>query len=117
MKTTNQDIPLADITLDARLQPRAARNRPPHRPDVTKKPSGKRRQSRESLIAYGLRRNNADKRRAATMLLTDAECAMWSNRRIASHCGISPGLVADVRKTLAIVAAPSCAIRKGVGHV
>ena len=35
---------------------------------------------------HGLRRTNADKRRAVTMLLADAECAGWPDREIARIC-------------------------------
>jgi len=46
---------------------------------------------------HGLRRTNADKRRAVTMLLTDAECARWSDRQIARHCGVHQDMVGSVR--------------------
>ena len=49
---------------------------------------------------HGLRRTNADKRRAVTTLLEDDEWAQWSNREIARRCGVSDLLVADVRRML-----------------
>lgn len=47
---------------------------------------------------HGLRRTNADKRRAVRMLLADPEWAAWSNRQIAEQCGVSPGLVDLLRR-------------------
>jgi len=47
--------------------------------------------------AHGLRRTNADKRRAVSMLLADAECAGWADNQIAKHCGVSNEMVGDVR--------------------
>ena len=45
--------------------------------------------------AHGLKRSNADKRRAVeSMLRRHPE---WSDRRIAEHCGVGNQLVADVR--------------------
>lgn len=50
--------------------------------------------------AHGLRRTNADKRRAVMTLLEDEEWAQWSNREIARRCAVSDVLVGDVRKAL-----------------
>ena len=47
--------------------------------------------------AHGLRRTNADKRRAVEMLIGDAECAGWSDREIARHCQVGHPLVAEIR--------------------
>lgn len=47
--------------------------------------------------AHGLRRTNADKRRAVMTLLDDPEWARWSNREIARRCAVSEALVRDVR--------------------
>lgn len=50
--------------------------------------------------AHGLRRTSADKRRAVTILLQDAEWSKWSNREIARRCGVSDALVRDVRGSI-----------------
>ena len=49
---------------------------------------------------HGLRRTNADKRRAVSMLLADTECTGWSNELIARHCQVGPHLVAEMREHL-----------------
>lgn len=46
---------------------------------------------------HGLRRSNADKRRAVTVMLTDAEWQTWTNVAIAKACGVSEGLVREMR--------------------
>lgn len=46
---------------------------------------------------HGLRRTNADKRRAIEMLLADEEWRTWSDRAIADHAGVSDKTVAAVR--------------------
>lgn len=48
--------------------------------------------------AHGLRRSNADKRRAVMTLLEDDEWSQWSNREIARRCGVSDPFVAKVRE-------------------
>jgi hypothetical protein len=48
--------------------------------------------------AHGLKRSNADKRRAVEMLLSDEEWRAWSDRQIADQCGVSHTFVALVRK-------------------
>jgi phage N-6-adenine-methyltransferase len=53
--------------------------------------------------AHGLRRTNADKRRAVEVLLRDEEWAGWSDREIARRCGVSHTFVAETR-SLATVA-------------
>lgn len=61
---------------------------------------------------HGLHRSNADKRRAAEIML-ELE-PTWSNSKIAQHCGISDMLVSDVRRSLesAEVISPS-PVREG----
>ena len=49
--------------------------------------------------AHGLRRTNADKRKAVTTLLEDTEWSKWSDREIARQCGVSNMLVGDIRKS------------------
>jgi len=49
--------------------------------------------------AHGLRRTNADKRKAVQTLLDDAEWAAWSSNAIAKACGVGDHLVADIRKS------------------
>jgi regulator of replication initiation timing len=49
---------------------------------------------------HGLRRTNADKRKAVETLLNDAEWAKWSDRQIAKACGVGHPLVASVRFSL-----------------
>ncbi len=50
--------------------------------------------------AHGLRRTNADKRRAVETLLTDEEWMKWSDSEIARRCGVSHTFVQNVRKEL-----------------
>jgi len=47
---------------------------------------------------HGLRRTNADKRKAIRLLLDDPEWREWSVNEIAKACNVSWGLVEDVRK-------------------
>lgn len=49
---------------------------------------------------HGLRRTNADKRRAVERLLRDEEWAAWSDREIARKCAVHHELVGRVRKDL-----------------
>lgn len=53
---------------------------------------------------HGLRRTNADKRRAAVKLLEDEEWSKKSNRWIAETCGVSRQLVDLIRNELANLA-------------
>ena len=145
METEKTEFPLHDITLDPRLQPRAALDAETvedyaaryaegaDMPAVTLFRDGDTfwladgftrvaaagKAGRETIAAdvrtgsyrdallfaaaanaaHGLRRTNADKRRAVSMLLADAECAEWSNEQIARHCMVDPKTVADVRKS------------------
>jgi uncharacterized ParB-like nuclease family protein len=52
---------------------------------------------------HGLRRTNADKRRAVLILLQDAEWRQWSDRQIARHCGVSHEFVRGLRPSLSTV--------------
>lgn len=47
--------------------------------------------------AHGLRRTNADKRKAVELLLNDTEWAKWSDRRIAEMVGVTHPFVANIR--------------------
>jgi len=49
---------------------------------------------------HGLRRSNADKRRAVETLLRDDEWSQWSDREIARRCGVSHPFVAAIRAEL-----------------
>jgi hypothetical protein len=48
--------------------------------------------------SHGLRRSNADKRRAVEMVLTHPAAAEWSDRKIADHCGVSVPFVSALRR-------------------
>jgi transposase len=52
---------------------------------------------------HGLRRTNADKRRAVILLLGDEECARWSDHKIARHCRVTHPFVGNVRRSLETV--------------
>jgi hypothetical protein len=52
-------------------------------------------------VAHGLRRTNADKRRAVNILLEDEEWSTWSNRDISRRCGVDEGLVRKLRSVSA----------------
>ena len=49
---------------------------------------------------HGLRRTNADKRRAVIRLVRDREWKKWSDREIARRCGVSHGFVGVIRSEL-----------------
>lgn len=51
---------------------------------------------------HGLRRTNADKRRAVLALLEDEEWSQWSDREIARQCRVSPSTVAAVKESLSV---------------
>lgn len=53
--------------------------------------------------AHGLRRTNADKRRAVNRLVRDREWRKWSDREIARRCGVSNSFVGDVRRELSVI--------------
>ena len=46
---------------------------------------------------HGVRRTNADKRRAVQMLLADAEWSQWSDREIGRRCCVGHAMVSAVR--------------------
>lgn len=50
--------------------------------------------------AHGLRRTNADKRRAVNRLVRDREWKKWSDREISRRCGVSHKFVGSVRAEL-----------------
>ena len=58
---------------------------------------------------HGLRRTNADKRRAVLVLLEDFEWSEWNNTKIAEVCGVSATFVDKIRKEMNT---PSPTIRK-----
>jgi hypothetical protein len=49
---------------------------------------------------HGLRRTNADKRKAVLTVLEDEEWSQWSNREIARQCGVGETTVRRVREGL-----------------
>lgn len=49
---------------------------------------------------HGLRRTNADKKRAVERLLSDEEWGKWSDRAIAEKCGVSHNFVGEIRRSL-----------------
>lgn len=49
---------------------------------------------------HGLRRTNADKRRAVMRLLEDDEWKKWSDREIGRRCGVFHQMVATLRRSL-----------------
>ena len=49
---------------------------------------------------HGLRRTDADKRRAVEILLSDPEWSQWSDREIARQCKVSHPFVAKIRKEM-----------------
>ena len=49
---------------------------------------------------HGLRRSNADKRKAVMTLLEDSEWSKWSDREIARQCGVSHQFVNNLRKSI-----------------
>ncbi|EYB69087.1 hypothetical protein DEIPH_ctg011orf0055 [Deinococcus phoenicis] len=51
---------------------------------------------------HGLRRTNADKRRAVETLLRDAEWQGWVDTKIARQCGVSSMFVGNMRRELDI---------------
>jgi len=50
---------------------------------------------------HGLRRTQADKRKAVLILLTDEEWSQWSDREIANKCHVSHPFVSKIREELA----------------
>lgn len=51
---------------------------------------------------HGLRRTNADKRRAVMTLLQDEEWSKWSDREIARRCAVSNRFVTSLRNELSV---------------
>ena len=49
---------------------------------------------------HGVRRTNADKRRAVQTMLEDPEWSQWSNREIARNCHVDEGTVRNVRESI-----------------
>ena len=49
------------------------------------------------------KRTNADKRKAALMLLMDSEWGKWSNYKIAEKCGVSDVTIYNIRKELSLL--------------
>ena len=47
--------------------------------------------------AHGLPRSNADKRKAVTLMLGDAEWSQWSDRKIAQRCQVDHNVVSRLR--------------------
>jgi len=60
-----------------------------------------------SNAEHGLRRTNADKRRAVMILLRDEEWRGWSDREIARRCAVSHLLVGNLRRELAPPPSPA----------
>jgi hypothetical protein len=56
--------------------------------------------------AHGLPRTNADKRKAVTLLLADAEWSPWSDRKIARRCQVSHEFVHQLRRSCRPPATP-----------
>ena len=54
--------------------------------------------SLSAIAHHGLRRTNADKRRAVETLLNDAEWAAFSDRKISEICSVAHSFVAAIRK-------------------
>lgn len=49
---------------------------------------------------HGLRRSNADKRKAVLVLLEDFEWSEWNDVKIATQCGVSSMFVGKIRKEI-----------------
>jgi hypothetical protein len=49
---------------------------------------------------HGLRRSNADKRKAVMTLRSDKEWARWSNQEIARQCAVSQAMVSVLRRNV-----------------
>jgi hypothetical protein len=65
------------------------------------RPGGQREALLWSIAAnadHGLPRTNADKRKAVTLLLADAEWSQWSDHEIARRCQVSQRFVSGLRK-------------------
>ena len=64
--------------------------------------------------SHGLRRTNADKRRAVELLLADEEWAQWSDRAIADACGVSNVFVSSIRPKDQLLTVNSSRPRRGL---
>ncbi|HWY85451.1 MAG TPA: hypothetical protein VNX28_01940 [Gemmataceae bacterium] len=62
--------------------------------------------------AHGLPRTNADKRKAVTLMLGDAEWSQWSDRKIAGHCQVGHAFVSRLRRKSASVSGTQMRERK-----
>jgi hypothetical protein len=62
--------------------------------------------------AHGLPRSNADKRKAVTLMLGDAEWSQWSDRKIAGHCQVGNAFVSRLRRESASVSGTQMRGRK-----
>ncbi len=49
---------------------------------------------------HGLRRTNADKRKAVLTMLEDEEWTQWSDREVAKRCGVGNEMVSRTRRSL-----------------
>lgn len=57
---------------------------------------------------HGMRRTNADKRKAVSTLLHDAEWVTWSDNEISKACGVSQPFVGKLRERLiTVISSPS----------
>ncbi len=56
---------------------------------------------------HGLRRTNADKRKAVQIMLEDEQWGQWSNREIARRCQVSEYLVRQFRDSLTAIQSQS----------
>lgn len=58
--------------------------------------------------AHGLRRTNADKRKAVESMLADPEWSAWSDHKIADVCGVSQPFVSGIRtpKPITVIGPP-----------
>jgi hypothetical protein len=61
---------------------------------------------------HGLPRTNADKRKAVSLLLGDAEWSQWSDRKIAGHCQVGHAFVSRLRQKSASVSGRQIGNRK-----
>jgi len=53
-------------------------------------------------VSHGLRRTNADKRRAVEVVLSDEEWRGWSDREVARRCAVGADLVGGIRRSLSL---------------
>lgn len=55
----------------------------------------------DANLGHGVRRTNADKRKAVKIVLQDPKWRKWSDTKIASRCHVSPPLVKEVKEEFA----------------